>query len=464
MKKLILWGLMICMLAAALPAGAEEVADRSADDIYLAGEGCDFEFILLLHPEAFSEKIREHMEGYDDLLRSLRFQGSLTWTDVISTFDLQLSIIPNDTWAEPIDLHIRGAKDLFFIRSNLMGDRAIALENSSLLEFCTKMSEHLGIPLQYLALAFPYTWEYGLGLPLQDWEGFLASETEDGVFPADRVHYLWECWDYRLWFDEPLNILISAVAKDAELDEAFRAMVAEIPEYFETTLAQEQEIRVQRREDGETWTAAGGEFYSETHTENSLRMETNLPRMRTGYQPIFSYETSVENDRRSGRLIAQLLATDEVQRDLVNLQASYLSFPVTWPADSQSLLSVNLTGGVLPNAGVSVYLDSEEDGAFRVDVRKPTVDMELGALMLSAEGKIIPKEDVQVRAFDIDDGENALYLLTANDHTIQEFLPGIRTAMAKGLIKFLVGIPTSACQAIMDDLTDLGVFNVLLGE
>ena len=35
--------------------------------------------------------------------------------------------------------------------------------------------------------------------------------------------------------------------------------------------------------------------------------------------------------------------------------------------------------------------------------------------------------------------------------------------MLEGMLKFLIGIPTSACQAIMDDLTELGVFQVILG-
>ena len=73
------------------------------------------------------------------------------------------------------------------------------------------------------------------------------------------------------------------------------------------------------------------------------------------------------------------------------------------------------------------------------------------------------REDVLVREFRIEDGEEALPLLTSNDVDIQGFLPDLVQPMLEGMLKFLIGIPTSACQAIMDDLTELGVFQVILG-
>ena len=52
----------------------------------------------------------------------------------------------------------------------------------------------------------------------------------------------------------------------------------------------------------------------------------------------------------------------------------------------------------------------------------------------------------------------------ANDSTIRAFLPDMVRPMLEGMLRFLAGIPASACQAIMDDLTDLGVLELLLGE
>jgi len=36
--------------------------------------------------------------------------------------------------------------------------------------------------------------------------------------------------------------------------------------------------------------------------------------------------------------------------------------------------------------------------------------------------------------------------------------------MLVGLLRFLVGIPASACQTLMDELENLGILNLVLGE
>lgn len=462
MKKLISLALILCLLTGAVPAPAETAAYTLG---WEPAAGYVFDFTLRLHPESLSEPLRKKASGYADLLDALRFQGSVVWSLVDSHFDLNLSVIPADRAAEPVSVRIHGAADLMFIESPLLGEKRITLSNTSLLNFCSKMSEHLGIPLHYAALLFPYTWTYGLGLPLDDWNGFVKKEKKDGTISAKAVHYLWECWAYRRDHDEPLMILLDALCRDSEMEEAFRAMVDEIPDYVEQTVAREQGIQIIRDGKNEIWRAASGDFYTVTDNGKTRWASLNLPKMKTGYLPVFSLQTTREDDRLSARFEAQILSTDGMQDDLVNLQGSLTSFPTSWPAGCQSLLGVSLTGGLLPNIGFCVYLAGEEDGHVYAEVRKPTVDMEPGAVMLSLDGHLTPMEgDVTILEFAIEDLEGSLDLLVANDATLRSFLPDVAMPMLEGMIRFLVGVPTSACQTIMDDLTELGVLDLLLGE
>ena len=287
----------------------------------------------------------------------------------------------------------------------------------------------------------------------------------DGVIPEKAVKYLYDCWWYRVNEDEPSRILVDSLCKDSELEEAFRGMVMEIPEYFVKDVAREKEIRVLREGDKTVWHAAAGNFFTSAVSDQSLEYDLSLPVMKTGYLPVFSLESSQDENRCSARLRAQILGTADLQEDLVNLQASLLSFPVSWPADCQSLLSLSLTGGLLPNIGFSVYLAGEENGHTRLEFRKPTVGYEPGPVMLTLEGDLNPIEgDFTMLSFSVYDGDGALDLLVANDATIRAFLPDLVQPMLEGLLRFLVGIPASACQAIMDDLTDLGMLDLVLGE
>ena len=484
MKKLISLMLVLCLVTGLLPALGEETPAETAGTPETAGtadaaktetewgprenepaEGVDFDFILRLHPEALSGEMAKQAEGYAALLSALRFRGSFVRSKINDVFNLELSIIPTDSRAGAISVRIHGAQDLMFVESSLLGEKSVALSNSSLLNFCSKMSEHLGVPLQYIAMLLPYTWVYYLGLPIQDWNGMVESMDENGVISKEAVHYLWECWAYRLKHDEPLRIFTDTLTKDSDAEEAFRGILAEIPDYFEKTVAQEQEIRVLREGDKVIWRAASGDFFTETNTDTRWALDLNLPEMQCGYQPVMNLETIRENNRQSGRVRIQMLNTSGMQEDLVRLEASYTSFPLTWPDNAQSLFGVSLTGALLPNIGFSVYVASEENGHVKAEVRKPTVNMEPGAVMLTAEGDVTVKGgDTTIEEFSLRDLEGALDVLVANDSTIRAFLPDIAMPMIEGILHFLVGVPTSACQTIMNDLEKLGIVNLLMGE
>ena len=472
MKKMISLLLCVCILSGLLPAIAETVVENTPakpvkteePDIEPAA-GFDFDFIVRLHPEALSDSLARQAAGYADLLEAVRFHGSYVWSLGLPGFELELSVIPVDSRGDPITFRLHGAEDLMFLNSSLFGEKTVMLSNYSLLNFCSKMSEHLGLPLQYFALLVPYVWKFSLLIPLEDWNGMVEKADENGVIPEKAIKYLYDCWRYRVEWDEPVNILIDSLCKDSDLEEAFRGMVMEIPEYFRKDVVQGTEIRILREGDKTVWRTDAGDFFTSIVSDRTLEYNLSLPVMKTGYRPVFSLESTQENNRCYGRLQAQILGTGEMREDLVNLQASFLSFPLSWPADCQSLLSLSLTGGLLPNLGLSVYLASEENGHTRLEVRKPTVNYEPGPVMLTLEGDLNMREgDFTMLSFTVRDGKGALDLLVANDTTIRAFLPDLVQPMLEGMLRFLVGIPTSACQAIMDDLTELGVLDLVLGD
>jgi len=458
-KKLISLLLLVCILAGGL-AGAEEPDEPPM----LPANGYTFDFELKMHPEAFQDGTNERILGYSELMDALRFQGTFYWTDDWNIFDLELSVIPKTKPEAALDFRIHGAEDLMYLNSSLFGDKTVALGNSSMLDFCNKMSEHLGIPLNYLGLLYPYNWKYALSLPVSDWEGMMRTADERGVIAYKNVDQLWSGWRYRVEYDGPLNILADALCRDSEGSEAFQGVFDEFPDFFRDELAGNGEITVRSSEGEIRFSSDRGEFFvSKDDGQNSL-MELTAPRMKTGFQPVFFLEKTRENGFFNSRITAQLLGNDRLM-DLVNLQASLIAFPEKWPVDCFSLLSLNLTGNLLPNVGTAVFLSGQENGHFRAEVRKPTVDMEPGAIMVSVEGNLNPMEgEVLVRGFTLHDLEGALAIFSANDKDINAFIPELVEPVIDGMLHFLVGIPTRACQTMMDDLSEMGVFSVLLRQ
>ena len=464
MKKLMSLALCLCLLTVAAFSSGQSAACAEADPAK-QNFGYDFDFILRLRPEAFSGAMAKQAHGYEELLQSIRFHGSYLQAPMYGMFDLSVSVIPLDSRGEPISFQILGTEDVMFLSSPLLGDQLIRLSNYSLLAFCTKMSEHLGIPLHYLALLYPYTWTYSLEIPILDWEYLVDHIDENGIVSKDNVWFLSNSWEMRLAMIEQIEILIDALCKDSDCEEAFRALVNEIPDYLFRQLAKEQAFQIRREGDQTIWHAATGDFITESRNNQGWDLALNLPRMENGYLPVFSLEQDLEEKRQSWRLRALILGSDTLQEDLLRLEASLLSFPVAWPANFQSLLSVNLTGGLLPNIGFSAYLVGEENGHIRIEIRKPTVDYEPGPVMLTLEGDLNQREgNIKLRSIPQAELDASLDLLVANDADIRAILPDMAQPMLVGLLRFLVGIPASACQTLMDELENLGILNLVLGE
>ena len=121
-KQFIVLCLFCCLLVAgAFPAAG---AEKKGPPAMVAALKYDFDFLVRLHPEAFSGNIRRQMDGYADLLTALRFEGSLTLAKKSDNFDLQLSVIPVSRPEGAIDLHVYGCEDTMVFRSNMLGENS----------------------------------------------------------------------------------------------------------------------------------------------------------------------------------------------------------------------------------------------------------------------------------------------------------------------------------------------------
>lgn len=459
-KKWMSLALTCLLLAAGLPARAEDPGTE-------AGMGYHFDFTVRLNTEALSPALREHAQGYADLLESLRFEGSYAWSLSHQIFDLHFTIQPTSQRARPISFYLHGAEDLMYLNSSLLGEKVIVLNNQSMLEFCTKMYNHMGLPLQHLAYLVPYTYKFNLALPAADWITMKDHADASGVIPTDMVRHVESGWTHRLKTDPPTQVFFSSVGLGSGHEEDFQAVVSELPGYFWEEVAQEQPIQILRDEDRrqEIWRAACGDFLELIQGEEYQEIELTLPPMKTGYKPAVFGVRFVDGSWQSARLFAQLLSTEEDEEDLFDLQASYTSLPMSWPANCQSLINLSLKGGLVPNFGASVYLTGEEDGHFTARIRKPSPEDDPGKTMLTVDGFLQPLEgDVQVRSFTLEDGKGGLELFNSNDASFGPFIAEAIEPALKGALEFLVGIPASACQTMIDDLQEAGVLAVLMGE
>ena len=456
MKKLFAWLAALCLLLSPLSGLGEE-------DAPFAARTSAFEFTLKIHPDAFSPALRERLEGYGALLDALIFRGSWTYAPAEEYFSLKLSFVPRDRDAQPMDFLLEGKQDKMLVTSPLLGGVPLLLSNDSLLEFGAKTYEHLGVPLQYPALFLPHSWKYSFRRLQYAWRTAQSSIESEGRITSDQVDVLAKDWNWHLNNNPNLQVFINSLGLDTGYDETVQAVFHEIPEYIRAKIAAGGDITVVRRPDLETWSsAAAGTFYTRTSSENRESYEVSLPRMDQGILPFFSFSRVRSGSSQSGQLRIGLTRIDGADQDLLSLHASAASLPVSWPHEGSSLVNVSLTGGLFPNVGFSAFLNAERDGRFSLEIRKPSSGGEPGPAMITAEGFLDPPADTLLSPPPKEEYDSAVDILRVNDVTLAEFLPRVMPSIMKGAFRFLVGIPTSACQALLDDLTDSGILGMIL--
>ena len=459
-KKVLSLYLVFVLVFLAVPVLAEEELPEEEP-----AEAFRFSFTLSLNDAAFPSAQKDLLKGYADLFDALRFEG--TWAHSLSSsaFDLHLSVIPLDPEAAPVSLRFYGRPDYVFISSPLLGEEKIVLSNISLLEFCAKTYDHLGIPLQYLAYLYPYTWEKGFSGPVIDWENMVGMMTPEGEITPEAVQWLIDEWNGDLVWNRAFEIMYRSLGIETGFDEVIRNFFSECPSYFQNLVTGGQGIRVTREGNRETWTTACGDFIVIISDPDQQALTVTLPRMESGYLPSYDRLWSFSRSSCSGHLALLVPQVESGDPDLVNLSLSVENLPLTWPVNCDSSLHFTLTGGLFYNFDLFFSLRGSEDGSLSVEVSLPSDAGQPGSAFLSLSGSLLPVEEpVTVPPYRESELSEAMDILRSNDVSLPEFLSKILPTFLESFLRFLFGIPTSSCQALLDTLTDSGVLNMVLGD
>ena len=55
-------------------------------------------------------------------------------------------------------------------------------------------------------------------------------------------------------------------------------------------------------------------------------------------------------------------------------------------------------------------------------------------------------------------------VLSLNDSSMGEFVENVARPLISGALHFLIDVPVSFCQSLMDDLTDSGILGLVLSK
>lgn len=425
--------------------------------------GFNYQVSFHLHDDAFRPFEMRRLQGYIDLLDSLSFSGFFSRSLSSQAFEFSITAKPNDSKSKPVSFLISGTPRDMIIDSPLFGDEKVTLYNDSLLQFALKTYEHLGIQLQNLILCFPYTYTYAFHSPLNNWNQMLKNKKGDFSISSKAIKSLTSSWDKQLETDTALHDLIDSFCIANPDADIIREEFLHFPAYIRETVTKGKSVKVRKSQEKETWITQSGNVFISSSSPEYYEVSLHLPETSGGFTPFFHYSDSFVSPFRNISADASYISDDDKNLLLFHFDVSGL--PDKWPTDCLASGRLQASGSIFPELDLSFTLTTESDGSFVLSIsRNPDSDKQPPSVFLTVTGNLSNRENDTVAAFNKTVFDQCVSLLNVNDESLTALLTRISGSLGSGLLRFLTGIPASSCQSIMDDLTEVGILDMLLSE
>ena len=451
---------VICLMYI-LPSAAEEVPARQYN----------FDLFFHLDCDALPSSIQERARGYSDLLDIIELRGSAVYSLVNQSRKYDFSVIPVTNRDASVSFSLYGLPSHMVMNSSLLGEETVLFNNAALMEFAQKTYSHLGLPLPYLALAYPYCATNAFSTVVKSWKKRIGTFTDSTTVSLSDFTVLGRVWSKNIEEDTALRDWLSALSLESDHSETLDAEINGIPAYLRNCLAAKGDVRVEIDHDAgtEVWSNDNGQFYYLRSVPSSYSVVADLPVTENGYKPYLNYqqEDSPEEIHMSLDLSyspdESALSEGRLDpRDLLSIKCSAV-LPNTWPVSGEYTAEAEVTGLLLPAFTVKAVLTAAESGDMQLSIRIPS-DGGSEKEIFTVTGAITsctPEEAPKYSAAKLSRNFN---IFSVNDVTLPEFVRSVAGPCFRGVLNFLVEVPASSCQSIMDDLSDFGVLSVVLGE
>ena len=463
MRRWLAWVCSILFLFTAFgaAAGAEEAAP--------AAIGYDFDLFFRLNPKAFPGKQQTHAQGYADLLEILELKGTYAASDYVTpSVDITCSVIPTTKPESALDFHLYGVQSHLVLTSPLLGDEPLLLNNSALMEFSMKAYNLLNLPLPYLALLYPYTADNAFASVKQSWVYRLGKQRKTQALTIAQFANLAADWEELLESDAALTEWFRALSLKSEYVARLEDELMAIPSYLTDILAKGQDIQltVKKKEGLRTLANVDGVFYTRQQAEGTDTVNIDLPLTDAGFHPQLRYELKSDDVERHFTLLIDYsseAAEEEEAESLLTLNLDMAS-PVSWPVSHTFVTTVSLTGELPPRVQLRLQAETKDTGEIDAHFFLPGENGASDAEVLQVFGTVIPRQLEAAPSYWEGNFVEYTNLFSVNDSSLRELAGRAAKPLLQGILDFLIEVPASACQSVMDDLTSSGLLSMALGD
>ena len=485
----------------------------------------DFDFTFTLNAQAFPKLLRSRMNGYAELVNRLGLRGNIAWTPATESMELNAVLYFTDNPSKTFPFSVYGAQPRLFITSPLLQNEVILLNMAALLEFAVKAKKTLGIPLPYLAYLYPLTTEYAMAGLVSIWNEVIGSYPEGGQITEEQLRTLSQRWSEEFTENPDLQRWISALADGSDnAESAVEYEFSHIPDYIEKATGF-RPVTITAGDGSEAWTGDNGEtLFARSESEGTRTLSVTLPASQNGYVPFLIQSVTNDGATTGFKLEASLnrdpyavvmepvpaeesyaeeeygsydeyadedegyyyyydededsegeynyydeygesgaLQEESLPASLLHLIVEAEGLPASLPADSDFNILFNLLEKLFPNYGAVIHGETKKDGSLLLTVRKPDNDGKQSEEIFRCTGTLVPAEAREIPDYMQKKLEGGVYnVFSFNEQKLADFRNKLLPLLIRSIFSFVEAAPTSACQSLLDDLTDSGILDMVM--
>ena len=156
------------------------------------------------------------------------------------------------------------------------------------------------------------------------------------------------------------------------------------------------------------------------------------------------------------------LQEEALPASLLHLIVEAEGLPVSLPADSNFNILFNLLEKIFPNYGAVIHGETKKDGSLLLTVRKPDNNGKQSEEIFRCTGTLVPAEAREIPNYMQKELDGIYNVFSFNEQKLADFRNKVLPPLVRSIFSFVEAAPTSACQSLLDDLTDSGILDMVM--
>lgn len=156
------------------------------------------------------------------------------------------------------------------------------------------------------------------------------------------------------------------------------------------------------------------------------------------------------------------LPEEMLPASLFHLIVEAEGLPASLPADSDFDILINLLEKLFPNYGAVIHGETKKDGSLLLTIRKPDNNGKQSEEIFRCTGTLVPAAERDIPNYMQKELDGVYNVFSFNEQKLADFRNKVLPLLVRSIFRFVEAAPTSACQSLLDDLTDSGILDMVM--